>query len=168
MEPMQESPSSDLHSAIAQAMRPEVLEAVEKLHEDAAAAIGRIGPRCEMSGRCCRFEEFGHRLFITSAELAAFAMSLRALPDRKFLTQRQDGGGCRFQLDGVCTVHHSRPMGCRLFFCDRTTETSMQQVYEQLHDGIRRLHDRLGIPYRYVEWREGLNAAIAVANHLPT
>jgi Fe-S-cluster containining protein len=145
-------------------MQPEVLDAVEKLHGEAAAAIRQVGPRCEMSGRCCRFEEYGHRLFITTAELAAFAMRLRELPDRDVLTQPPDGGGCRFQLDRICAVHQIRPLGCRLFFCDRTTEPRLQQVYEQFHSAIRNLHDRLGIPYRYVEWREGLSAAIACSS----
>jgi Fe-S-cluster containining protein len=153
------APLSDLQTIIARAMLPEVQQAVEKLHEEAAAAIQQIGPRCEMSGRCCHFEEYGHRLFVTTAELAAFAMRLRELPDRDALSQRPDGGGCRFQLNGICAVHQIRPLGCRLFFCDPTTEPRLQQVYEQFHAAIRSMHDRLGIPYRYVEWREGLVTA---------
>jgi len=47
------------------ARRPEVLEAVSRLYDDVQREINARKPVCVMSGRCCRFEEYGHRLFVT-------------------------------------------------------------------------------------------------------
>jgi len=33
-------------------------------------------PICVTSGRCCRFEEFGHRLYVTTMELAKFVYEM--------------------------------------------------------------------------------------------
>ncbi|MDB5295662.1 MAG: hypothetical protein JWO31_1645, partial [Phycisphaerales bacterium] len=53
--------------------RPELATAVAELYARVAAAIDARQPVCVISGRCCRFEQFGHRLFVTTIELAAFA-----------------------------------------------------------------------------------------------
>jgi hypothetical protein len=49
-------------------------------------------------------------------------------------------------------------MGCRIFFCDPTADQWQQQLYEQLHLELKQLHERLAIPYFYVEWRDALQA----------
>ncbi|MDB5297503.1 MAG: hypothetical protein JWO31_3486, partial [Phycisphaerales bacterium] len=69
-----------------------------------------------------------------------------------------DGTGCPYQVGGRCGVHPARPFGCRIFFCDATADVWQQEQYESFHAEIRRLHDRFGVPYHYVEWREGLRA----------
>jgi hypothetical protein len=56
-------------------------------------------------------------------------------------------------------VHGFRPFGCRVFFCDPTATQWQQEQYEQFHGKMRKLHDELGVPYFYVEWRAGLKAA---------
>ena len=108
-------------------------------------------PRCDRSGACCRFEAFGHRLFVTTIELAAFEP---AIPPRADF----DGTGCPYQVDGLCAAHAVRPFGCRAFFCDRSSDDWQQTQYERFHAELRELHERFGVPYAYVEWREGLEA----------
>jgi hypothetical protein len=41
-------------------------------------------------------------------------------------------------------------------YCDPTAQAWQNEVYERLHGELRRLHDVLGVPYYYVEWRQGL------------
>src|SRR4051794_28734198 len=62
-----------IHQASA---RPEVRRAVGELYASVQREIDARRPRCEISGRCCRFEEYGHRLYVTTIELAAFAHEL--------------------------------------------------------------------------------------------
>ena len=68
-------------------------------------------------------------------------------------------GPCMFQVDKLCTIHSVRPMGCRLFYCQPGTEAWQQDLYEELHDRVKQLHERFGQPYEYMEWRAGLAAA---------
>src|SRR5687767_2381719 len=50
----------------------------------ADAAVAAAGPRCDASGRCCRFTEYGHTLFLSHLEadvLLAAATYLRQLEE---------------------------------------------------------------------------------------
>ena len=60
------------------------------LYEELDAEVARLGPVCQLSGRCCRFKEYGHTLFVSTPEVqllleqcaaaAAAARSGRNLP----------------------------------------------------------------------------------------
>src|SRR4051812_20464697 len=91
--------------------RADVQVAVDAIYEALQDAIDLRRPICSASGRCCRFDEFGHRLFVTTMEMARFVSQVAE-------TIGTDGGGCRFQVKGLCSVHTIRPFGCRVFFCD--------------------------------------------------
>ena len=108
------------------------------------------------SGRCCRFEEFGHRLYLTTAELAAFVHGLGS--EQQGPSENWDGSGCPFQIDSLCSVHPIRPFGCRMFFCDATATEWQNEQYERFHGRLKQLHETLGVPYRYLEWREALRS----------
>jgi Fe-S-cluster containining protein len=142
-----------VHTAAA---RPEVRESIEAVYRDLAVEVEKRRPVCVVSGRCCRFEEFGHRLYVTTLELAAFVQGLRA--DTRSLPGEWDGTGCPFQAYRLCTVHGIRPFGCRVFFCDSTATQWQNEVYEAFHGRLKRLHEELGVPYFYVEWRAALRA----------
>lgn len=65
-------------------------------------------------------------------------------------------GGCPFQVANLCGVHEIKPLGCRVYFCDRSAETWQQDLSERLLGEIRAIHDRHGVEYRYGEWLEML------------
>jgi hypothetical protein len=131
--------------------RAEVRQAVDQLYEELGAEIERRRPVCVMSGRCCHFEEYGHRLFVTTMELATFAHQYLPIQRGDW-----DGKGCRFQVGKLCGVHAHRPMGCRLFFCDPTATLWQQEQYEKFHGQLKRLHEQFEVPYAYLEWRAAL------------
>jgi Fe-S-cluster containining protein len=132
--------------------RDDVRLAVDCLYQQLQDAIELRRPVCATSGRCCRFEEFGHRLFVTTMELAAFCGSLAPETD----TSGWDGTGCPFQRGRLCQVHAIRPFGCRVFFCDASSTGWQNEQYERFQSRLKRLHDDLNVPYFYVEWREAL------------
>ena len=132
------------------ARRDDVVEAVGRVYAQLQAEIDARKPLCSASGRCCRFEEFGHRLYVTTLELAAFFRQV--LPS----SEPWDGTGCPFQTGGLCSVHLIRPFGCRVFFCDSTSEDWQHAQYERFHADLKRLHEQFDVPYRYVEWRQAL------------
>jgi Fe-S-cluster containining protein len=133
--------------------RPDVAAAVSALYSKIEAEIAVRRPVCEMSGRCCRFDEYGHRLYVTTMELAAFMHELRIEP----LVPQASPGGCPFQRNRLCGVHSIRPMGCRLFFCDASSTDWQRDQYEQFHAQLKRLHESLAVPYVYMEWRSALS-----------
>jgi Fe-S-cluster containining protein len=155
--------------------RPQVREAVRDVYTAVQREMDARRPICVISGRCCRFEEYGHRLYVTTIELAAFAHDLEQqrrsatgaerpphlTPDSRALTQLPapaDAGACPFQINKLCGVHPIRPFGCRMFFCDPTASEWQNQTYERFHARLKALHEELNVPYYYVEWRSALRA----------
>lgn len=134
--------------------RVEVRETVARVYAELQAQIDMRRPKCSTSGRCCRFDEYGHRLYVTTMELAAFAHSLS--DESKVLGLQSVGAGCVFQVDGLCSVHAIRPFGCRVFFCDSTSDDWQHAQYERFHGELKRLHNALAVPYAYTEWRQAL------------
>ena len=155
---------TELRDAVrAAAARADVRDAVANVYRALQEQIELRRPVCATSGRCCRFDAFGHRLFVTTMELAAFSADLGAGAS-VCETASGDPGACPFQRDKLCTVHTIRPFGCRVFFCDETSTEWQRRQYESFHAELKRLHERLGVPYFYVEWRQALRAVALVAS----
>jgi Fe-S-cluster containining protein len=152
--PLSQTQATSLATAVRSATRPDVRDAVDNVYRALQDAIDLRQPICTASGRCCHFEEYGHRLFVTTMELATFISQT----DRELTPADWDKTGCPFQLRGLCDVHAIRPFGCRIFFCDETSTQWQSEQYERLHRELKRLHDELDVPYFYVEWREALAA----------
>lgn len=143
-------------AVVAAAGRPEMVAAVRAVYAEFEAERAGRSPRCDQSGKCCRFEAYGHRLFVTTVEAAAFKAILDAEPVPSVADW--DGTGCVYQVDGLCSAHAARPFGCRVYFCDPTSTQWQHDQYERFHAAIRELHERFGVPYWYAEWRDALSA----------
>jgi Fe-S-cluster containining protein len=146
--------------------RPEVAEGIRKLYDRLDQQVHQHGPVCWASGRCCRFDRFGHVLFVTGLEVSWLIRQARnggGVPGSGVLPVRREkdrSDGCPFQKEGLCSVHALRPMGCRVFFCQRSTSRWQQELYERFLFGLRRLHEAWSLPYRYLEWRWALMEAL--------
>ena len=135
--------------------RVEVRRAVQNLYIALRDAIDLRRPLCSASGRCCRFEEYGHRLFVTTAEMAGFVHDLgRPLP-------LPGASGCPFQAETLCSVHTIRPLGCRVFFCDASSTDWQREQYERFHSALKSIHNELHIPYFFVERRDALASLLS-------
>ncbi len=137
-------------AVLAAAGRTDVHQAVADVYLDLQREIDVRRPVCKTSGRCCHFDAFGHRLYVTTMELAVFVSSGEVKPSP------EAPGGCPFQINGLCSVHAVRPFGCRVFFCDSTSDEWQHEQYEQFHTRLKNLHDVMEVPYFYVEWRRAL------------
>lgn len=143
-----------------------VVTALEGIYADCARQIEARGPACWASGRCCNFDSAGHLLFVTGLEVA---YCLARLPTAQVdpghalsLPQASTsaaGSRCEFQAENLCTVHTIKPLGCRIYFCDKSAQVWQHEVHEQLLGQIRQLHTNFGLEYRYGEWRGMLRAA---------
>lgn len=157
---------------LAKIAEPGVRAELEDVFGEAASAIRERGPSCWASGRCCNFEKTGHLLYVTGIEAAYTIARLRekASPSSPpmptfgepalrllVLEDAKRRGGCPFQVENLCGVHAIKPLGCRVYFCDRSAQQWQQELSERLIDRVRGLHERFGIAYRYGEWRAMLS-----------
>lgn len=157
------TPPADVAQWIDAASNPRVSETLLKIFEEAADAVRSERPLCIASGRCCRFEEHGHRLYVTGLEVAWFLQELERTQNRSLTVEAVDAararGECPLLENGLCSVHEIRPFGCRSYFCDPRAQWQAD-AYERWHAGVRDLHEELGIPYSYGEWREMLKCLL--------
>ncbi len=127
--------------------------ALRELYQRIDADIQSRGPTCWLSGKCCNFDAFDHRLYVTALEVAWMLRNAGPRPvDPK--------GPCSYQVDRLCMVHADRPLGCRVFFCQEGTQQWQRQLYERYLAELRALHEEHDLPYRYLEWRQGLQEAM--------
>ncbi len=137
----------------------DVRAAIAGVHDEIGRAIAAQTPRCDMSGRCCKFEEYGHRLYVTGLEAALTLVDAGAIvgtnPDASQRSAHDfaQEPGCLFQIGNACGVHAHRPAGCRVYFCDPLWAPVMNDVAERAVERVRAIHYEFGIPYRYMEWR---------------
>ena len=113
------------------------------LYDDLAADIARAAPVCELSGRCCRFKEYGHTLFISRPE--AELLLEQGLPEGAAI----DEAGCPFQVNGLCTARERRPLGCRVYYCDPSYAGVGEALSERYIARLKALHDETGTNWEY-------------------
>lgn len=140
---------------------PEIQADLEAVYAFIEASVTSRGPACWASGRCCKFEEVGHRLYVTGLE-AAYAM--RFAPGERLtlgaLESATARGGCPYQVVRLCEARAARPAGCRVYFCDRTAQDWQRDLAERACQAIKSLHERHAVEYRYGEWRAMLREFI--------
>lgn len=123
------------------------------IYAEADAAIAAAGPRCDASGRCCRFKEYGHTLFISNLEAEVL---LSAAPP---FEQPASGDFCPFQVDNLCTAREPRPLGCRVYFCDPTYQNIGTTISETYLRRLKDLATELGTGWLYAPLHRFLNEA---------
>lgn len=157
------SSTEDVQQWLAVARDPRVDSLLTQVFEEADELARRKRPLCIASGRCCRFEEHGHRLYVTGLEVAWFLHLLETREGRTVdqgqVDSAQASGTCPFLADGMCTVHAIRPFGCRSYFCDPRA-TWQAEAYEGWHARIRDFHEEHAIAYDYGEWRSMLHTVL--------
>jgi hypothetical protein len=134
-------------------MTPELRAQVLAVYAAADAAVAAAGPRCEASGRCCRFKEYGHTLFISNLEAEVL---LEAAPP---YSQPVSGDGCPFQVNNLCTAREPRPLGCRVYFCDPAYTETGSAISETYLRKLKELAERHGTGWQYAPLHHFLNEA---------
>ena len=113
------------------------------IYDELAVEIARAAPVCELSGRCCRFKEYGHTLFISRPE--AELLLEPGLPENAVV----DESGCPFQVNGLCTARERRPLGCRVYYCDPKYSGTGEALSEVFISRLKQLHEETGTPWEY-------------------
>ncbi|MFN0051717.1 MAG: hypothetical protein ACKV0T_05975 [Planctomycetales bacterium] len=120
-----------------------VLGVLPALYQAVDGEIAAAAPVCQVSGRCCRFREYGHTLFLSRPE--AELLLEPGLPANAVI----DEGSCPFQVQGLCTARERRPLGCRVYFCDPGYRETGEEITERYIRRLKQLHDETGTPWDY-------------------
>jgi Fe-S-cluster containining protein len=132
-------------------MTPELRRQVLELYQEVDRAVAAAGPVCVASGRCCRFKEYGHTLFVSSLEADVL---LRAAPPYE---QPVTAEFCPFQKDNLCTAREPRPLGCRVYYCDPHYQETGNALTEKYLRRLKELAEVYDIPWRYAPLHHYLN-----------
>jgi Fe-S-cluster containining protein len=85
--------NEELKEAVAAAgLNGDAAHAVRSIYAELQVEIDRRRPICVASGKCCNFETYGHRLYVTTLELAVFLSDLAGLTPGRF-SQNTDSPG---------------------------------------------------------------------------
>jgi Fe-S-cluster containining protein len=130
-----------------------VRDRVLAVYAEVDRQVAVAAPRCDASGRCCRFEEYGHTLFLSRFEAEIL---LETAPAYDKPVSR---AGCPFQVDGLCTARDERPLGCRIYFCDPAYQTRQSEITEAAIADLKRIADETGTGWHYAPLHVFLNDA---------
>jgi hypothetical protein len=104
------------------------------LYQELDEAVAELGPVCEISGRCCRFQDYGHTLFLSAPE--ALLLVSDAPPPARALDAGQT---CPWQdMRGRCSAREARPLGCRVYFCDPAFQSHAPELSERFIARLKR------------------------------
>jgi hypothetical protein len=132
-------------------MSPELHHKVLELYREVDEAVARAGPVCVASGRCCRFKEFGHVLYLSGLE--AEVLLAGAPPYERPVAE----SFCPFQKDNLCTAREPRPLGCRIYFCDPVYQETGNALMEESLRRLKELTTRAGVQWEYAPLHAFLN-----------
>jgi len=135
------------------------LKAVEDLYQDIERHLEGLDPACENCGKCCGFENFGHRLYVTTLEMLYFRHGSphSGRPDNSVNKLKFTEGKCPYQKSRGCTRRRQRPAGCRIFFCRDLPTDFQNELSEMVQDRLKRLHQHFQAVYYYTDWLSWLN-----------
>ena len=128
-------------------VRRQVLELYRQVDRDVAEA----GPVCIASGRCCRFKEYGHTLFVSNLEAEVLLASAPAY-EQPVTTEF-----CPFQKENLCTAREPRPLGCRVYYCDPTYQDTGNRITEAYLQKLKDLAEQNDLEWHYAPLHHFLN-----------
>jgi Fe-S-cluster containining protein len=123
---------------------------VEQIYDRLDSNIKSSNNQCAACGKCCNFESFDHKLFVTTPELLYFSKNVKNL--KLILTQ-----SCPYLEDGKCSVRNYRFAGCRIFFC-KADKDLQNKLSKETIGKFKMLCDKFNFPYCYIDLMTALNA----------
>ena len=139
-------------------LRRRVLELYDAVDREVAAA----GPVCVASGRCCRFKEYGHVLYLSNLE--ADVLLAGGPPYVRPVTPDY----CPFQKGNLCTAREPRPLGCRVYYCDPAYQENGNRISEIYLRRLKDLADAEGVAWHYAPLHHFLNNPDGAAAEPPS
>jgi Fe-S-cluster containining protein len=131
-----------------------VVEAVHEIYQNLNKQLELSGQSCKACGRCCDFDSFGHRLYITTPELLYFKLKLT---ENKIPLLPMTDGVCPYRKDKKCFVYQWRFSGCRIFNCTGNADWQ-SQLSEETIALFKTLCILYRLEYRYMDLKSALES----------
>jgi Fe-S-cluster containining protein len=112
---------------------------------------GSLSGVCRACGKCCDFDDFDHRLFVTTPELMYLAAKLAGEKMKPM-----NGGRCPYNIDGECSIYEYRFAGCRVFCCKGDADFQ-SGLSESAVKKFKSACAEFGVPYKYLDLPKALN-----------
>lgn len=139
----------------------QLVPALREILAWADSEVAKESPRCEASGKCCRFKDFGHRLYLSQMEAK---LLMDGAPPHPIPS---DENCCPYQVNGLCTRREERPLGCRVYFCDPNFSGSMERIMEEGIFRLKKLADQHQIGWDYASLHAFLNDPVRGGQQKP-
>jgi hypothetical protein len=136
-------------------MSEELRRRVQEIYAEVDREVAAAGPVCVASGRCCRFKEYGHVLFLSGLEADVL------LADAPPFAGPVTPDFCPFQQDNLCTARGPRPLGCRVYYCDPNYQETGNRITEKNLHRLKELAREHGVDWQYAPLHYFLNQALA-------
>jgi Fe-S-cluster containining protein len=133
----------------------QIAQEVAEVYEWLSTQIRRSGElagSCKACGKCCDFDRFDHRLFVTTPELIYLAAKFGPEPI-KLMTN----GRCPYNMNDKCTIYENRFAGCRVFCCAGDADYQ-GRLSESALKKLKRICARFGLAYRYADLGTALSS----------
>ncbi|QVL30401.1 hypothetical protein KIH39_16250 [Telmatocola sphagniphila] len=140
---------------------PDWHDRIYRLYLELDAEIAGHQPRCEASGKCCRFREYGHTLFLSQLEAEVLLAS--APP----FSGPASADLCPYQKDNLCTAREPRPLGCRVYFCDPKYAGVGETITEKYLKKLKAIADEFNLGWEYAPLHKFLNEHLRVHELYP-
>jgi uncharacterized protein len=127
---------------------------IYKWIDEQILAGSALAGQCSACGKCCDFESYDHRLYVTTPEIIYFVDKIGLANIKQIV-----GGRCCYQVEGKCTVYPYRFSGCRIFCC-KGDAVFQSELTEAAIKKFKALCAELQIPYRYVELTVALKSIV--------
>ncbi len=131
-------------------MNPALIEQVREIYSwlDRHVAANIDSSGCNACGNCCRYLQYGHRIYITSPEMMYFKYMLKEnFPNNEI---NSSDGVCPFVVDNKCSVRDFRFGPCRIYFC-QSPQSWQNALSEQFLKKMKALSEQYEIDYRYID-----------------
>jgi hypothetical protein len=139
-------------------MNPETKRRVLEIYRDVDAEVRAAGPVCVASGRCCRFKEMGHVLYLSNLE--AEVLLDGAPPFEGPISP----DFCPFQKENLCTAREPRPLGCRVYYCDPNYQETGNALTEKYLGKLKTVAAEENVEWRYAPLHVFLTEALEMKN----
>lgn len=132
------------------------VELVYQWLDERLVAKNTLAGNCSACGRCCDFESFDHRLFVTTPEVLYLADKMGSRNIKQVA-----GGRCGYLFDGKCTIYRHRFAACRIFCCGGDAGFQ-SELAEEVVKKFKALCEKFDIPYRYADLSMALKQPVSI------
>ena len=128
-----------------------IVGAVAEVYAFIDSRVAETDSACNACGKCCDFDSYDHRLFVTTPELVYFAFHIS--PDS---IKPMPRGLCPYNIKGVCSVHPHRFAACRIFSCTGDVD-AQSRLSEAALAKLKSICEQSNLPYQYVDLKAALS-----------